>query len=68
MRRSGWKAMKKGLGCKMSALKSKGEILEVERGSFLFNLTLFSPFYLAVSILQRTARLQHHRSVSLSET
>jgi hypothetical protein len=46
----------------MSVVKSKGELLEVERGSFLFNLTLFSSFLSHhLVFLQRTACLQDQK-------
>ena len=37
----------------MSVVKSKGEILEVERGSLLSNLTLFSSFFISPSLFTK---------------
>ena len=56
----------RGLGCKVRVVKSKGEILEVERGSLLSSLTLSSSFYLTVSLYKepRDGRTKK-KSVSL---
>jgi len=50
----------------VSVIKSKGEILEVERGSLLSNLSLFSYFfYLTVFLYKEPRNGRIKKSVSL---
>lgn len=53
----------------MSVVKSKGGILEVGRGSFRFNLALFSSFlsHRLFFLIQRSASLQDQKYVLLFE-